>query len=82
MPIMLIMLIVAILIASLILITFPRGGQVRIGGIATYMFLAEWRLALVAIGLVPLCAVIGKVGTRTKRAWACLLACLLACCTL
>ena len=42
--------------------------QVRIGGIATYMFLAEWRLALVALGLVPLCAVIGKVREKQRSA--------------
>ena len=32
----------------------------RIGGIAAYMALAEWRLALVAFALVPLCSAVGK----------------------
>lgn len=35
--------------------------QVRIGGIAAYMVWSEWRLAMVAFAVVPICVLAGKV---------------------
>ena len=39
---------------------FTIEALVRIGGIAAYMLYYEWRLALVAFGVVPICSVVGK----------------------
>ena len=39
---------------------FTIEALVRIGGIAAYMLWAEWRLALVAFAIVPICAAVGK----------------------
>lgn len=40
---------------------FSIEAVVRIGGIMTYMFIREWRLALLSCGIIPICAVSNKL---------------------
>ncbi len=40
---------------------FAVDSPLRIMSIAVYMFLSEWRLALVVLGFIPVCTVTAKI---------------------